>query len=343
MNLVPSSNQRHLQGDTQAGWNIDKIRQDFPLLGRRLAEGRRLAYLDNAATSQKPRAVIGALECFYREDNANVHRGVYELAERDTRAYEEDREKVRGFIHAASNREIVFLRGTTEAINLVAACLGQRFQPGDEVVISAMEHHANIVPWQMLREQRGIRLRVCPLTPGGELDLERLQGLLHERTRLLALTHVSNVLGTINPIARIVALAHAREIPVLVDGAQAVPHLSVDVTRLDCDFYCFSGHKLFGPTGIGVLYGKQRWLESMPPYQTGGEMIRRVSFEQTQFAEPPDKFEAGTPNVAGAIGLGAAIDYLQGLEWERMAAHEQDLLAYARARLREVPGLRLLG
>ncbi|MEN8168314.1 MAG: cysteine desulfurase [Pseudomonadota bacterium] len=340
MNVVPqSAHPTHPTGY----WNIERVRRDFPLLGRRLTDGNELAYLDNAATTQKPRAVIAAVEQYYRQENANVHRGVYRLAERATAAYEQARELVREYINAAEAHEIVFLRGTTEAINLVASSFAQRFNPGDEVVITTMEHHANIVPWQMLREQRGIVLRVWPISPSGELDLYRLEGLLNERTRLLALTHISNVLGTINPIGQIIQLAHRHEIPVLIDGAQAVPHLPVDVQALDCDFYCFSGHKLFGPTGIGVLYGKERWLESMPPYQTGGEMIRSVSFEQTTFAELPYKFEAGTPHIAGAIGLSAAIDYLNALDQEVAARYELELLGYARARLHEIPGLRLLG
>ena len=340
MNVVPkSAHPTHPPGY----WNIERVRRDFPLLGRRLPDGNELAYLDNAATTQKPQAVIAAVEQYYRQENANVHRGVYRLAERATAAYEEAREKVREYLNAAEAHEIVFLRGTTEAINLVASSFAQRFNPGDEVVITTMEHHANIVPWQMLREQRGIVLRVSPISPSGELDLHRLEGLLNEHTRLLALTHISNVLGTINPIGQIIQLAHLHEIPVLVDGAQAVPHLPVDVQALDCDFYCFSGHKLFGPTGIGVLYGKERWLESMPPYQTGGEMIRSVSFEQTTFAGLPHKFEAGTPHIAGAIGLSAAIDYLLVLDQEVAARHERALLGYATTHLHEIPGLRLLG
>jgi len=323
-------------------WDLAAVRRDFPALEQRV-HGRPLAYLDNAATAQKPYQVIEAVARFYRLDNANVHRGVHALGERATAAYEAARERVRAFINARSAREIVFLRGTTEAINLLAHGLGQGMRPGDEVVLTTMEHHANIVPWQLLRERAGIRLRVLPVTPAGELDLDRLPDLLGARTRLLALTHVSNVLGTLNRMEEIVQIAHARDIPVLIDGAQAVPHLRVDVQALGCDYYCFSGHKIFGPTGIGVLYGRAALLESLPPFLGGGEMIRRVSFERTLFADPPQRFEAGTPHIAGAVGLAAAIDYLEGLDRGAAEKHERDLLAYATARLRELPGLRILG
>jgi cysteine desulfurase/selenocysteine lyase len=324
-------------------WDVQRVRRDFPILGQPSREGVPVAYLDNAATAQKPQAVIAETERFYRCDNANVHRGVYGLAERATAAYEGARERVREYINARRPREIVFLRGTTEAINLVAASLGQRFEAGDEIVLTGMEHHANIVPWQMLRAQRGIVLRVLPITAAGELELERLEGLLNERTRLVALTHVSNVLGTVNPVGEIVRLVHRHGIPVLIDGAQAVPHMRVDVEALDCDFYCFSGHKMFGPTGIGVLYGKETWLESMPPYQTGGEMIRSVTFEKTVFAGLPQKFEAGTPHIAGAVGLAATIDYLSGIDLAAAGAYERELLDYATRRLQEIEGLRVLG
>lgn len=324
-------------------WNVECVRKDFPILSQRTHDGTPLAYLDNAATAQKPRAVIEAMERFYRRDNANVHRGVYALAERATAAYEGAREKVRDYLNARAQHEIVFLRGTTEAINLVAACLGQRFGRGDEIVLTGMEHHANIVPWQVLRERTGVVLRIVPVTAVGELDIDRLPGLINDRTRLVTLTHVSNVLGTINPVAEVVRLAHRRNIPVLIDGAQAVPHMRVDVAALDCDFYCFSAHKMFGPTGIGVLYGKEAWLESMPPYQTGGEMIRSVSFEKTVFAGLPHKFEAGTPHIAGAVGLAAAIDYLGDLDLAAAVRYECELLEYATARLHEIPGLQLLG
>ena len=324
-------------------WDVERVREDFPILSQRMRDGTPLAYLDNAATAQKPRTVIAAMEQFYRCDNANVHRGVYELAERATAAYEGAREKVRDYLNARTPQEVVFLRGTTEAINLVAVCLGQRFGPGDEIVLTVMEHHANIVPWQVLRERTGVVLRIVPVTAAGELDMDRLPGLINEHTRLATLTHVSNVLGTINPVAEVVRLAHRHNIPVLIDGAQAVPHMRVDVAALDCDFYCFSAHKMFGPTGIGVLYGKEAWLESMPPYQTGGEMIRSVSFDNTVFAGLPQKFEAGTPHIAGAVGLAAAIDYLGDLDLGAAARYELELLEYATARLHEIPGLRLLG
>lgn len=324
-------------------WDVERVRRNFPVLHQRVGDGAPLAYLDNAATSQKPWVVIAAVGRYYRRDNANVHRGVHTLAERATLAYEAAREKVRGHLNARSTREIVFLRGTTEAINLVAGSFGRRFRPGDEIVLTAMEHHANIVPWQMLREQSGIILRVLPISSAGELELDRLEGLFNERTRLMALTHVSNVLGTINPVAEIVRIAHRQDVPVLIDGAQALAHLRVDVQALDCDFYCFSGHKMFGPTGIGVLYGKESWLESMPPYQGGGEMIRSVSFEKTVFAEPPQRFEAGTPPIASAVGLGAAIDYLGSMDLESAARYEQGLLEYATTRLHEFPGLRIFG
>jgi cysteine desulfurase/selenocysteine lyase len=324
-------------------WDVARVRRDFPILHRRIREGVPLAYLDNAATAQKPSAVIAAVERYYRLDNANVHRAVHALAERATSAYEAARDKVRAFINARSASEIVFLRGTTEAINLVATSFGRRFGPGDEIVLTVMEHHANIVPWQILREQRGLVLRVLPITPNGELDLDRLEGLFNRRTRLIALTHVSNVLGTINPVMEIVRAAHHHDVPVLIDGAQALAHLRVDVQALDCDFYCFSGHKMFGPTGIGVLYGKSAWLDSMPPYQGGGEMIRSVRFEKTVFADPPQRFEAGTPHIAGAVGLGAAVDYLGDIDLVAAARYEQHLLEYAVERLRQLPGLRVFG
>jgi cysteine desulfurase/selenocysteine lyase len=323
-------------------WDLATVRRDFPALEQRV-HGRPLAYLDNAATAQKPYPVIEAVARFYRRDNANVHRGVHTLGERATAAYEAARERVRAFINARSAREIVFLRGTTEAINLVAHGLGQDMRAGDEVVLTTMEHHANIVPWQLLRERTGIRLRVLPVTPAGELELDRLPNLLGARTRLLALTHVSNVLGSLNPVAEIVRTAHAHGVPVLIDGAQAVPHQRADVQALDCDYYCFSSHKIFGPTGIGMLYGKEALLKALPPFLGGGEMIRRVSFERTLFADPPQRFEAGTPHIAGAVGLAAAIDYIEGLDRDAAEKHERDLLAYATARLRELPGLRILG
>jgi cysteine desulfurase/selenocysteine lyase len=320
-----------------------RVRADFPILST-TAHGKPLVYLDNAATSQKPRAVIERLERYYTTENANVHRGVYDLSERATAEYEKAREKARVFLNAASIREIVFVRGTTEGINLVASSWGRSsLQPGDEVLVSAMEHHSDIVPWQLVCEERGAVLQVIPMNRRGELLLEEYERLLTDRTKIVAVAHVSNSLGTINPIADMVRLAHARGVPVLVDGAQAAPHVRIDVQALGADFYTVSGHKMFGPTGIGVLYGKAERLEAMPPYQGGGDMIRTVSFAKTTYADLPAKFEAGTPHIAGAIGLGAAIDYLGGLDWDAVAAHERDLLAYATARLRGLPGIQLVG
>jgi cysteine desulfurase/selenocysteine lyase len=324
-------------------FDVESVRKDFPILAQEV-RGRPLVYLDSAATSQKPRAVIDAIAGYYLADNSNVHRGVHLLSERATKAYEDAREKVRRFIGAAQAQEIVFVRGTTEAINLVSQTLGRRrVGPGDEILITEMEHHSNIVPWQLLCEEKGAVLRVAPIADDGQLRLDELERLLGPRTRLLALAHVSNALGTINPVRRIVEMARERRVPVLIDGAQATPHLAVDVQALGCDFYAFSGHKLFGPTGIGVLYGKRELLEEMPPYQGGGDMISSVTFEKTLYNKLPYKFEAGTPDIAGAIGLGAAIDYVSALGLSAIAAHEHDLLSYATAKLREVPGLRLIG
>jgi cysteine desulfurase/selenocysteine lyase len=325
------------------GFDPARLRADFPILAT-TAHGKPLVYLDNAATSQKPRAVIDRLERYYTTENANVHRGVYDLSERATAEYEKAREKARAFLNAAATCEIIFVRGTTEGINLVASSWGRpRLQPGDEVLISAMEHHSNIVPWQLVCEERGAVLRVIPMNRRGELLLDDYARLLSDRTRIVAVAHVSNSLGTINPVADIVRLAHARGVPVLVDGAQAAPHLKIDVQELGADFYTVSGHKMFGPTGIGVLYGKTEWLESMPPYQGGGDMIKSVTFAKTTYADLPARFEAGTPHIAGAIGLGAAIDYLGSLDWPAVAAHERDLVSYATARLRDIPGVQLVG
>lgn len=322
---------------------IGKLRTEFPILERRV-NGRPLVYLDNAATSQKPRPVIDRLVRYYETQNANVNRAVHTLSQETTHDYETARDKVRDFVNAADTREIIFTRGTTESINLVAHSYGKpNVQPGDEIVISVMEHHSNIVPWQMLSEETGALLRIVSMNERGELDLEDYARTLGPRTKLVALTHVSNTLGTINPATEIVRLARAQEIPVLIDGAQAVPHMAVDVRALDCDFYAFSGHKMLAPTGIGVLYGRRRLLETMRPYQGGGDMISSVTFEKTTYNDLPHKFEAGTPNIAGAIGLGAAIDYLRHVGMERIAAWESELLAYATERLLTVPGLRLIG
>ena len=320
-----------------------RLRADFPILATSVG-GKPLVYLDNAATSQKPRSVIERIQRYYSTENANVHRGVYQLSERATAAYEAAREKARAFLNAASTREIVFVRGTTEGVNLVAASWGRhQLRAGDEVLVSAMEHHSNIVPWQLVCEERGALLRVIPMNRRGELLLDEFERLLSDRTKLVAVAHVSNSLGTVNPVAALTRLAHARGVPVLVDGAQAAPHLRIDVQGLDADFYTISGHKMFGPTGIGVLYGKAARLDAMPPYQGGGDMIKTVSFARTTYADLPSKFEAGTPHIAGAIGLGAAIDYLAALDWDQVSAHEADLLAYATSRVSDVPGVRLIG
>ncbi len=322
---------------------IAGCRHHFPLLKQRV-NGKALVYFDNAATSQKPQIVIDAIMKYYEEENSNIHRGVHYLSERATRAYEAARENVRGFLNAAAYEEIIFVRGTTEAINLVAYSYGRKnVNAGDEVLISAMEHHSNIVPWQMLCDEKQATLRVIPMNDRGELLLDDYVKLLTPRTKLVALTHISNALGTINPIKEMIAQAHARGIPVLIDGAQAVPHMKVDVRELDCEFYAISSHKMFGPTGVGVLYGKKKLLEAMPPYQGGGDMIKSVTFEKTIFNDLPYKFEAGTPNIAGGIGLGAAIDYMFQLDMNAIAAYEQDLLFYGTEKLQEIPGVQIIG
>jgi len=323
--------------------DIDTIRAQFPILEQQV-HGKPLVYLDNAASVQKPQAVIDAISACYGGYYANIHRGVHALSERSTAAYEGAREKVRTFLNAASSREIIFVRGTTEGINLVASSYGRsRVGPGDEILITGMEHHSNIVPWQLLCEQTGAHLKVVPITDAGELDLTEYERLLSERTKMVAVVHLSNALGTLNPVRDMIRLAHARDIPVLVDGAQSVARLPVDVQELDCDFYAFSGHKLYGPSGVGVLYGKAELLEAMPPYQGGGDMIRTVSFEKTEYADLPYKFEAGTPNIAGVIGLGAAVDWVQTVGLDAIAAHEYTLLDYALAQVSEIPGFRLIG
>jgi cysteine desulfurase / selenocysteine lyase len=321
-------------------WNI---REDFPILKRQV-HGKPLVYLDNAATSQKPQVVIDTVHRYYAEENANIHRGAYYLSEKATQAYEDARVKVQHFLHAPSAREIIFTRSVTEAINLVAHCYGRKtLNAGDEVIISAMEHHSNIVPWQILCEEKGAILRVVPIDDAGEFLLDEFEKLLNPRTKLVAVTHVSNALGTITPVREIIDMAHHRRIPVLIDGAQAVPHFKVNVQELDCEFYGFSGHKLYGPTGIGILYGKAELLEAMPPYQGGGDMIRSVTFEKTIYAPIPSKFEAGTPHLEGGIGLGAAIDYLEDIGMEAINAYEQELLAYAMKAVGAVPGVRIFG
>jgi cysteine desulfurase/selenocysteine lyase len=323
--------------------DVMRRRADFPILSENV-NGHPLVYLDNAATTQKPRSVIDALAAYYARDNANVHRGVHTLSQRATDHYEAARTNIARFVNARAAEEIVFTGGTTDAINLVAQSFARpMLRPGDEIVISAMEHHSNIVPWQLLCGQTGARLVVVPVDDAGELDLDAYASMLGPRTKLVAITHVSNALGTITPIARIIALAHAAGVPVLVDGAQAIAHVAVDVQALDCDFYTFSGHKIFGPTGIGVLYAKAARLEAMPPYQGGGDMIRSVTFEKTEYNDIPYKFEAGTPNIAGAIGLGAALDYVREAGIDAIEAHERDLLACATARVSDIPGLRIIG
>ncbi len=324
-------------------FDVDRVRCDFPILARPV-RGKQLVYLDSAATTQKPRHVVESMARFFDQENANVHRGVHFLSERATAAYEGARERVRRFLNAKQASEVIFVRGTTEAINLVAFTFGkQRVGPGDEVLITAMEHHSNIVPWQMLCQEKGARLVVAPIDDRGELLVDELEKLIGPRTKLLALSHVSNALGTVNPVKRVVELAHGRGVPVLVDGAQGAPHVGVDVQDLGCDFYAFSGHKIYGPTGIGVLYGKAEHLQAMPPWQGGGDMILSVSFENTVYNDIPYKFEAGTPNMAGAVGLGAALDWFEALPRAAAWQHEDEVLAYGAEHLRRIPGLRIVG
>ncbi len=326
-----------------APWDIERIRADFPALHQQV-QGQPLVYLDNAATTLKPKAVIEAVSHFCATDYANVRRGVHTLSARATTRFEAVRAQVQRFINAASAQEIIFVRGVTEGVNLVAHGLGQiHFQPGDEIMLTELEHHANIVPWLQLAQRLQLTLRVLPILESGELDLAQLDALWSPRTKLFALTHVSNALGTVNPLVSLLAEARARGVPTLVDGAQAIAHLPVDVQALGCDFYLFSGHKLYAPSGIGVLYARQEWLQRLPPYQTGGEMVLRAGFEAVKFAPPPAKFEAGTPNIEGVIGLGAALDYLQTLDLSAIAAHEAQLLAYATAQLAVLDGMRIIG
>ena len=343
MTAIPPASVSASKGNAVQPLDVAALRRDFPALDQSV-HGKPLVYLDNAATAQTPRAVIEAIGRFYEQDCANVHRGVHELSQRATDDYEDARGEVQRFLGAADRGEIIYTRGTTDSINLVAGSYGRKYvQAGDEIVISAMEHHSNIVPWQLLCEERGARLRVAPINDDGELLLDEFEKLLTDRTRLLAVAHVSNALGTVNPVQTMIEMAHGRDIPVLVDGAQAVPHMNVDVRALDCDFYAFSGHKLFGPTGIGILYGKHHWLEQMPPYQGGGDMISSVTFEKTTYNDLPYKFEAGTPIIAGAIGLGEAIRYLNAIGLDRVAAYEKDLLAYATEVVSAIDGVRLIG
>jgi cysteine desulfurase / selenocysteine lyase len=326
-----------------AAFDVGRIREDFPIL-RQQVHGRPLVYLDNAATSQKPQIVIDAIRNYYEHDNSNIHRGVHFLSERATEEYERARRTVQHFVNAADSREIIFTRGTTESINLVAQTYGRKhIGAGDEILVTAMEHHSNIVPWQLLCEEKGARLRVAPIDDRGELLVDEFEKLLGPRTKFVALPHVSNALGTINPVGQLVEMAHRYNAPVLIDAAQAAPHLKIDVQSLGCDFCAFSGHKVYGPTGIGILYGKAAVLDAMPPYQGGGDMISSVTFEKTTYNKLPYKFEAGTPNISGAIGLGAALDYVNGLGIDEIAAHEEDLLAYATAALSDLPEIVLIG
>ncbi|HEX8708659.1 MAG TPA: cysteine desulfurase [Pyrinomonadaceae bacterium] len=326
-----------------AAWDVERVRRDFPVL-RQTVNGKPLVYLDNAASSQVPQLVIDRGSAYLEQEHSNIHRGVHYLSQRATTAYEGAREKVKRFINARDVKECIFVRGATEGINLVMHGYGRKFVgPGDEVIISAMEHHANIVPWQMLCEEKGARLRVIPMNDAGELLLDEYDALLNERTKIVAINHISNALGTINPVGEMIARAHQYGVPVLVDGAQSAPHMTVDVQAMDCDFYAFSGHKMFAPTGSGVVYGKAELLEKMNPFQGGGDMIRSVTFEKTTYAELPNKFEAGTPAIASQIGLGAAIDYLNSIGRERAVAYEQELLRYATEKLSAIEGVRIIG
>ena len=324
-------------------YDIYQIRKDFPILSREVY-GKPLVYLDNSATTQKPRIVVDAIANEYYSENANVHRGVHFLSQQATELHESARAKIAKFLNASSPSEIVFTRGATEGLNLVASSFGEAFlKEGDEVIISAMEHHSNIVPWQLLEMRKGIKIKVIPITEDGELRVDEYEKLFDERTKLVSVTHVSNVLGTVNPVKELATLAHSHNVPILIDGAQSVPHIKVDVRDMDCDFYAFSGHKIYGPTGIGALYGKAEWLEKLPPYQGGGEMIKNVHFGHTEFEDAPLKFEAGTPDYVGSHSLATAIDYVENLGLDNIAAHEHELLEYATKRLESIPGMRIFG
>jgi cysteine desulfurase/selenocysteine lyase len=328
---------------TRAMWDVEKIRKDFPVLSQTVND-KPLVYLDNSASSQVPQVVIDRGSKYLAEEHSNIHRGVHYLSQHATTAYEAAREKVKRFINARETKECIFVRGTTEGINLVASSYGKKFiGPGDEIVVSQMEHHSNIIPWQMVAEEKGAKIRVIPMNERGELIIDEYENMLNERTRMVTVAHVSNSLGTINPVKEMVATAHKFGVPVCVDAAQSVPHFPVDVQDLDCDFFAFSGHKMFAPTGSGILYGKREWLDQMPPYQTGGGMIRSVSFEGTTFAPIPEKFEAGTPAIAAGIGLGAAIDYINSIDFEAAATYEHELLEYATQRLADIPGVKIIG
>jgi cysteine desulfurase / selenocysteine lyase len=324
-------------------YDIEKVRKDFPILSMKV-HGKKLVYLDNAATTQKPAAVINALKKYYEEENSNIHRGVHTLSEKATKVFEDAREKVRNFINAKSIKEVIFTKGTTESINLIANSFGKKFiKEGDEIIISYMEHHSNIVPWQMLCEEKKAILKVVPINDMGELELDAFYSLISEKTKLISIVYVSNSLGSVNPVNEIIEAAHGKGIPVLLDAAQAVNHIPVDVQELNCDFLVFSGHKLYGPTGIGIMYGKEEMLKPLPPYQGGGDMISKVTFEETRYNELPFKFEAGTPNIAGAVGLGAAIDYLTAIGLKEIAAYEKELLEYATEQLLKIKELSIIG
>lgn len=324
-------------------YDIYQIRKDFPILSREVY-GKPLVYLDNSATTQKPRIVVDAIANEYYSENANVHRGVHFLSQQATELHESARAKIAKFLNASSPSEIVFTRGATEGLNLVASSFGEAFlKEGDEVIISAMEHHSNIVPWQLLEMRKGIKIKVIPITEDGELRVDEYEKLFDERTKLVSVTHVSNVLGTVNPVKELATIAHSHNVPILIDGAQSVPHIKVDVRDMDCDFYAFSGHKIYGPTGIGALYGKAEWLEKLPPYQGGGEMIKNVHFGHTEFEDAPLKFEAGTPDYVGTHSLATAIDYVENLGLDNITAHEHELLEYATKRLESIPGMRIFG
>lgn len=331
------------QVEVEKAFDVCRIREDFPIL-KQTVNGKPLVYLDNAATSQKPIAVIEAMQRYYLEENSNIHRGVHFLSDKATQSYEAARTKIQKFINAAYREEIIFVRGTTEGINLVAQSYGQQnFRRGDEVIISAMEHHSNIVPWQLLRDELGIVLRVIPINDRGELFIDKYETMFNDRTKFVSVIHVSNALGTINPVKEMVEIAHRRGVSVLIDGAQAAPHMRIDVQDLDCDFYAFSGHKMYGPTGVGVLYGRRNILDNMPPYQGGGDMIKSVSFEKTIYNDLPHRFEAGTPNIAGGVGLGATIDYLNSIDFDAATRHERELLEYAHEALSTIDGLAIIG
>ena len=338
--IVP---EKAVETDIKEIFDVEKIRKDFPILSTEVY-GQPLVYLDNAATTQKPQCVLDTMEQYYKGINSNIHRGVHFLSEKATTAYEESRSKIKDFINANSINEIIFVRGTTEAINLVASSYGNKFiQRDDEIIISTMEHHSNIVPWQLLCQRTGAKLKIIPINDRGEIILEEYEKLFSNRTKFVSIVHVSNSLGTINPVKKIVDIAHKRNIPVLLDGAQAAPHIKIDVQDIDCDFYAISGHKVFGPTGIGVLYGKENFLDSMPPYQGGGDMIKTVTFEKTTYAELPHKFEAGTPNIAGGIGFGSIIEYLNRIGLDNILKHENDLMCYANEMLDSIGQLRIVG